>query len=180
MEHLTLIGRYYERLEDKNYADILELKVNNFEDLSQCNFSYLSNNTFYDVTYESLVKTINTSSSIKSNSSLYSDTIIILHNSLVLNNSSLLMNNIINRKGILISLNNISDINIKSSKFKITNANIKCINSLSSTINNRLHVKSNINNTSNIASCVNTYTKRVKRKYFTLEINKSHFIEVII
>ena len=51
MEQLTLIGRYYDRLENKSYADILELKVNSFEDLSQCNFSYLNNNIFYDITY---------------------------------------------------------------------------------------------------------------------------------
>ena len=199
MEHLTLIGRYYERLENKDYADILELRINNFEDLSQCNFSYLNDNIFYDITYESLIKIVHMnayihinslmrsdsvirllSSSIISNSSeLYSDSIKTLYSSFVLNNKSLLKNNIINRKASKTNVINNSSISAKSLKLKTTNANIRCINSLNSTTNNRLHIKSDIHNTSNISSYMHIYTKRVRRKYFTLEINKSHAIEVI-
>lgn len=200
MEHLTLIGRYYERLENKDYADILELKINSFEDLSQCNFSYLNDNIFYDITYENLVKIVHlnayihinslmrsdsvirllSSSIINNSSELYSNSIKTLYSSFVLNNKSLLENNIINRKVNNVYIKNNSSINVKSLKLKTTNANIRCINSLNSITNKRLHVNSDIHNTSNISLYVHIYTKRVRRKYFTLEINKSHVIEVIL
>lgn len=180
MEHLTLIGRYYERLENKDYADILELKINNFEDLSQYSFSYLNDSTFYDVTYEILLKTTYASANIHSISFLRSDSIKILYRSLVLNNSSLLENNIINRKASVVNVTNNSNSKAKSLKIKTTNANIRCINSLNSITNKRLHINSDIYNTSNISLYVHIYAKRVRRKYFTLEINKSHVIEVIL
>lgn len=200
MEHLTLIGRYYERLENKDYADILELKINSFEDLSQCNFSYLNDNIFYDITYENLIKIVHmnadiyshsmlrsnstirfiNSAIINNSSELYSNAYNKLYRSFILNNTSLLENNIINRKVNNVYIENNSSINVKSLKLKTTNANIRCINSLNSIANKRLHVNSDIHNTSNISLYVHIYTKRVRRKYFTLEINKSHVIEVIL
>ena len=180
MEQLTLIGRYYDRLENKSYADILELKINSFEDLSQYSFSYLNDSTFYDVTYEILLETTYASANMHSSSFLHSDSIKILYGSLVLNNSSLLENNIINRKASVVKVTNNSNSKAKSLKIKTTNANIRCINSLNSITNKRLHVNSDIHNTSNISLYVHIYTKRVRRKYFTLEIRKSHVIEVIL
>ena len=200
MEQLTLIGRYYDRLENKSYADILELKINSFEDLSQCNFSYLNDNIFYDITYENLIKIVYMNADIHSHSLLRSNSAIIfinsaiinnsselysnaynkLYRSFILNNSSLLENNIINRKASIVNVTNNSSSKAKSLKIKRTNANIRCVNSFNFVINNRLYIKSDIHNTSNISSYTYIYTKRVKRKYFTLEISKSHVIEVIL
>lgn len=114
-EHKNLIGRYYERLEGKNYLELFRydrtqhseiqgLKVSHLQgkshydvsfkrrntlgEINTCSYAYLFNNTFHDITYHELVSVVELDVHITNNSTLNAQSIIGLVSRAELNQTS--------------------------------------------------------------------------------------------